>query len=110
MEPAPEAEASTDRVERAVREVVRTINDSASDRRVELREMAVRLLRDEVEMDRPAQPAPEATRSSNPFAMSIPLFLVGGLMVILFPPVGLLLFVAAIATMLWGVATVFLGR
>ena len=54
--------------------------------------------------------APAARESVNPFGIGIPLILVGGVMLVMFPPVGLLIFGAALVMMVWGVAAVFLVR
>ena len=75
-----------------------------------MREMAVHLLRDEVEIKVAEEVSQTSGSSVNPFGIGIPLILVGGVMLILFPPVGLLLFGAAAVMMVWGVVTVFLVR
>lgn len=100
------------RVEGLARELTRTINGGAAESREHLRELAIELiregivtesLRDEVEV-RPAD------NSFNPFAIAIPLALAGALLIILFPPVGLLLFMAAFFMMGWGIITTVLTR
>ena len=108
---SPAEEALGVRVEGQARELVETINAGAMEYREQLRETAVLVLRDEVEIARPTTPGTAASSQSfNPFAFGIPLLLVGGVMVILFPPVGLLLFAAAAVMMAWGLAAILLTR
>jgi hypothetical protein len=99
-----------DQVEGLARDLAHTISTAPAGERERLRDMAVHLLRDEVEINAPADAAPAARESVNPFGIGIPLILVGGVMLVMFPPVGLLLFGAAAVMMVWGVATVFLAR
>jgi hypothetical protein len=105
------AERADHRVERLARELVSTINTGSVEHRERLREMAVRLLRDEVtlgELDEPeARPSSSAF---SPIGVAIPLSLVGGVMLILFPPVGLMLFGTAAVMVLWGLAAVLVAR
>jgi hypothetical protein len=86
------------------------ISTAPPGQRERLREMAVHLLRDEVEISQPSEAPTVSLGSTNPFAIGIPLVLVGGIMLILFPPVGLLLFAAAAVMMVWGVAAVMVRR
>ena len=99
------------RVDRLARELARTINAGVMEQRVQLRETAIHLLRDEVEVV-VGQAAPSSLPSHdfNAFGIAIPLFLVGAVMIILFPPVGLLLFAAAVVMMAWGLGAVVLHR
>lgn len=56
-------------------------------------------------------PAPAASASANPFALGIPLAMVGFLLLILFPPVGIVLVGFAAVVMAWGlVSGLILGR
>lgn len=109
-------EHTTDKDEREVqiegltRDLAQIISTAPAGQRERLRDMAVQLLRDEVEVMRPTTDAPEPRNASNPFGMGIPLFLVGGVMLIMFPPVGLLLCAAAALMMTWGVAATLLMR
>lgn len=107
-EQTPEA-----RVEALARQLAETINAGTVDGRERLRELAVGLLRDEVEVTEPlrsAAPQPEGRGGFNPFAIGIPFILMGSLLVFLFPPVGLLMFAAAALMLGWGVATTLLRR
>jgi hypothetical protein len=97
-------------IEGAARDLARMISTAPPGQRERLREMAVHLLRDEVDVIQPADAAPAASGTLNPFAIGIPLLLVGGVMLVMFPPVGLLLFAAAALMMVWGVAAVLLSH
>ena len=99
-------------IESLARDLARTISTAPPGQREQLRDMAVHLLRDEVELAPPLPDFDAAPRaaSTNPFAIGIPLLLVGAVMLILFPPVGLLLCGAAALMMLWGVASVVFAR
>jgi hypothetical protein len=46
----------------------------------------------------------------NPLAIAIPLSLMGFVMLILFPPVGLTLFATAVVMVFWGLASVLFTR
>ena len=97
-------------IEEMVHDLARTISAAPAGERERLRDMAVHLLRDEVEITAPAEVVPPPSGKMNPFAIGIPLILAGGVMLVMFPPVGLLLFAAAGVMMVWGVATVLLVR
>jgi hypothetical protein len=97
-------------IESLARDLAQTINAAPAAERERLRDMAVHLLREEVELNAPADVAPRSVGTVNPFAIGIPLMLVGGVMLVMFPPVGLLLFGAAVLMMVWGVATVVVVR
>lgn len=103
-------EGTGDQIEDLARDLARTISAAPAGERERLRDMAVHLLRDEVEIRRAVEEQPPPSGAVNPFAIGIPLILVGGVMVVMFPPVGLLLFGAAAVMMVWGVATVLLVR
>ena len=105
------------RVEGLARELARTINSGAAEGRERLRELAIELIREDVRVDPDPVPdvvaaATTATVASsfNPFGVAIPLFLMGGVLAILFPPVGILLFMAAIFMMAWGIVGSLLAR
>lgn len=97
-------------IEGLARDLARKISAAPAGERERLRDMAVHLLRDEVEIKAPVDVARTTGGTVNPFAIGIPLILVGGVMLVMFPPVGLLLFGAAVVMMVWGVATVFFAR
>jgi hypothetical protein len=104
------AERADQGVERLARELASTINTGAVEHRERLREMAVRVLRDEVMLaDAEVEAMPSGT-GFNPLAIAIPLSLMGFVMLILFPPVGLTLFATAVVMVFWGLASVLFTR
>ncbi len=98
------------RVEELTQELAQAINAGAEERREQLREMAVHQLRDQVTVVESGALAAEPGQGFNPFGIAIPLVLVGGVLLILFPPVGLFLFATAGMMMLWGVAAILFSR
>lgn len=107
-----DAELTEERVESLARALAQRINSAPSERREQLREMVVHLVRDEVQIAPPAV-VPRAGGGGaafNPFAIGIPLGLAGAVLIILFPPVGLMVFAAAGLTMAWGVLSVLFSR
>jgi len=100
-------------VEALARELADTINAGQVEGRERLREVALNLLRDEVQLSEavPASaPAVAPPGSFNPFGIGIPLILMGSVLVFLFPPVGLLMFAAAAVMIAWGVGTTLLRQ
>ena len=101
------------RVEALAREIADTINAGQVEGREQLREVALSLLRDEVRLSEssptPASP-PAGPGTFNAFGIGIPLFLMGSVLVFLFPPVGLLMFAAAAVMIAWGIGTTLLRR
>lgn len=107
-----EARAREGRVVALVHDIAHTINAGEIEEREFLREFAVNLLRDEVQLSAPttaAALAPPAA-SFNPFGIGIPLFLMGAVLVFLFPPVGLVLFAAAAVVVAWGMGSALFAR
>jgi hypothetical protein len=100
------------RVEALAREITDTINAGQLEERERLQEVALALLRDEVQLTEPPPVVvqPPAAGTFNPFGIGIPLILMGGVLVFLFPPVGLLMFAAAAVMIAWGVGATLLGR
>lgn len=89
------------------------MNDAPAIDRDELRTYALGLLREEIrETEAPAGVDSRAgTGPFNPLGMGIPVLLVGGFLVFLFPPVGLLLIAVAGFLVVWGIlVTLFGGR
>ena len=109
-EPNSSDETMDRRIEGHARDLAQVISTAPPGQRERLRDMAVHLLRDEVEIVQPTEATVAETGAMNPFGIGIPLVLVGGVMLILFPPVGLLLFAAAAFMMVWGVAAVMMRR
>jgi len=100
-------------VEALARQLADTINAGPVERRERLRDVALGLLRDEVQLTDPQPqplPAPAATGTFNPFGIGIPLVLMGSVLVFLFPPVGLLMFATAAVMIAWGVGTTLLRQ
>lgn len=100
------------RVEGLARELARTINSGAAESREQLRDLAVELIRDGVvtESYRDEVAVRRAADGFNPFGVAIPLAIAGALLFILFPPVGFLLFMAAIFMAGWGLLAIVLTR
>jgi len=99
------------RVAALAREIADVINAAQAEGREGLREDAVSILRDEVQiLEPPSAAAPAVADSFNPFGIGIPLVLMGGVMVFLFPPVGLLLFAVAGVVVAWGLAATLLAH
>lgn len=89
------------------------MNELPTADRDELRAYAVGLVREEVRGEEETVEGNRETRpaSFNPLGMGIPVLLVGAFLIFLFPPVGMLLILAAAVLVIWGlVATLFSGR
>jgi hypothetical protein len=72
-------------------------------RQAELREYALSLLKEETETNKVRNVAPASRRHLapfNPLALAFPLFLIGGILWLAFPPMGNTLLIAA-ALRLW---------
>ncbi|MBI4514858.1 MAG: hypothetical protein HY699_03455 [Deltaproteobacteria bacterium] len=104
-------DAVEEKVERLAREVAREINAGPQEGREILREIAVAVIREEVEIapadDRRAAPA---LGSLNLFGIGIPLFLIGSVLVFLFPPIGLLFFATGGVMVIGGLGAVVVSR
>ena len=92
------------------RQLADEINAGGAEGRELLRDIAVGTLRDEVVTVEPVVQDTVRAGSFNPFGIGIPLLLVGGLLVFIFPPVGLLLFGVAIVALAWGVLAALFTR
>lgn len=99
-------------MEALARELADTINAGQVEGREQLRDVALSLLRDEVQLSEPlpTSASPRVAGTFNAFGIGIPLLLMGGVLVFLFPPVGLLMFAAAALMIAWGVGTTLLRR
>ena len=112
-EQAGSERAQEARVVALAREIAETINGGTVGGRDVLREMAVNLLRDGVQITPPVDPSGKPVAgvgTFNPFGIGIPLVLMGGVLLFLFPLVGLLMFAAAAVMLVWGVAATWLAR
>ncbi len=105
--------ALEERIEELVEEISGLIQSSQAGHQEELKEYAISLLRGEEGIGRakahPVEVA-EAGPAFNPFGLAIPLFLIGGLLLFLFPPVGVLLLLTGMAMGGWGVLWTFFSR
>ena len=99
------------RVAALARQIAETINTGNAEERELLRDLAVNVLRDEVQViETPRQVERSSSGSFNPFGIGIPFVLMGMVLVFLFPLVGLLMFAAAAVMIAWGVGTTLLAR
>jgi len=104
------------RVEELAREIVKTINEAedagSPGVRSELKDFTIGLLNDALETAEIVRP--EQTGSDdvpfNPVGMAIPVFGAGAVLFFLFPPVGILLFGAAVVMIVWGVVASLVRR
>jgi hypothetical protein len=96
-------------------ELAALINTATGEGRETLRELALTIVREEVrtlerDSEVAAAPAVPPKQRTNAIAMAIPLFLMGCVTVILFPPVGLLLFLLCGVLVIVGIFTSVFGR
>lgn len=114
-QPTPDPErASQAQVVNLARQLAAAINAGPLAVREQWCEDAVSLVRSAVEIpDLPTEPAPDRGAGNgtfNPFGIGIPLVLMGGVLIFLFPPVGLLFFALAGIMVAWGVGATLLAR
>jgi hypothetical protein len=95
------------RVEQLTRELAEAINDAEAGGRVVMRDYAIDLLRDSVGSevgDAPVETEKKSAKAPlNPFAMGIPFLLIGAVLTVIFPPVGVALLALGTVTCLIGV-------
>lgn len=94
------------RVEQLARELAEAINEAEGGGRVVMRDYAIDLLRDSVgsevgEAD-DAAPRAQAKPPLNPFALGIPMLLIGAVLAFIFTPVGVALLALGVVTCLIG--------
>ncbi len=109
-EPSQELE---EKIETLTRELSGLINAAGTKGREELRDYAVSLLQGETETTVGEEPPPARETASSPFnplALSIPFFLIGAFLLLLFPPVGIFLLAFAVLMALWGGLSVLLFK
>jgi hypothetical protein len=105
-----------DRVEDLTRELAQTINGAdvpeRPDIRAELKEFAINLLQEAIPSSEriPVAVVQNGKATFNPLAMGIPLFFAGAVLIFLFPPVGMMLFAASLAMVVWGFVTSMVMR
>jgi hypothetical protein len=102
------------RVESLASEIAELINTSEGEERNDLKDLALSIVREEVRSGAESAEGSEAEDKAegpfNPIAMAIPVFLIGAVMVVLFPPVGLLLLGLAGLLVFWGVSASMFAR
>lgn len=95
------------RVETLASEIADLINTSNGAERNDLRDLVLSIVREDVRIGDEGVQAPGVTpvhaQPFSPLVMGIPVFLMGCVMVVLFPPVGLLLFAASFLLVGWGI-------
>lgn len=95
------------RVEQLARELAEAINDAEAGGRVVMRDYAIDLLRDSVGSEVTDEAVEAAGKPAqaplNPFAMGIPFLLIGAVLTVIFPPVGVALLALGTVTCLVGV-------
>ncbi len=104
-----------DRIEDLTRTIANTINEAEvperPEIRAELRDFAINLLKESVVPSEPVVIASgDGGATFNPLAMGIPVFFAGGVLIFLFPPVGMMLFAASVVLIVWGLATSMMSR
>jgi len=104
-----------DRVEDLTRAIATTINEAEvperPEIRSELRDFAITLLKESIVLPEATTGAAEgAGNAFNPLAMGIPLFFAGVVLFFLFPPVGMMLFVASVLMIVWGLVASMVTR
>jgi hypothetical protein len=100
-----ESRGVEDRVEKLAAEIASLIDHAELGERKDLRDLAIGVLRERVGDAGGPQPLPAsaaAPQAFNPLGIGLPLLLVGGVLVFLFPPIGLLILLLAAAMLVWG--------
>jgi len=95
-----------ERIDQLTRELAEAINEAEAEGRVVMRDYAIDLLRDEVETQAQAPADGTVSRSSpplNPFALGIPVLLIGVVLTFIFTPVGVALLLLGTLTCVIGV-------
>ena len=101
-----DGDAVDERVEQLTRELAEAINEAQADGRTVMRDYAIDLLRDSVGSevdDAPAVAAEGPSKPLNPFALGLPVLLIGVLLTFIFPPVGVALFLLGVILCAFGV-------
>jgi len=99
------------RAEQLALQLARLLNEIEGPEREAVRELLVERLREETEPIEPMSPrAQPRSADFNPLGIGIPVFLMGTVMLVVFPPVGLLLLVAAAVLVVWGLLVTLVAR
>lgn len=111
---APGGAIIEERIEEITREIAGLIGRAPAQSRRDLRDFATGLLRERIsEALAPAPPDVREARTGSTFSaigFAIPLFLMGSLLLFLFPPVGLVLLMMAVVMLLWGLVASLIFR
>ena len=96
-------EAREQEIERLAQELGRLIQGADPERRHDLKELAIALMREEfIHKDEPVPGAGSAPAPFNPLGTGVLLFFLGGALSFIFGPVGLLLMFFGVIFVLWG--------
>lgn len=96
-------EAREQEIERLAQELGRLIQGADPERRHDLKELAIALMREEfIHKAEPAPGAGTAPAPFNPLGTGVLLFFLGGGLSFVFGPVGLLLMLGGITFVVWG--------
>jgi hypothetical protein len=96
-------EAREQEIERLAQELGRLIQGADPERRDDLKELAIALMREEfIHKDEPAPGAGTTPAPFNPLGTGVLLFFLGGALSFIFGPVGLLLMLSGAAFVIWG--------
>jgi hypothetical protein len=104
------------RLEELAREVIKTISEAEDvgqpGIRTELRDFTIGLLNDGLETSEPvvAESTGEKDAPVNPLGMALPVVIAAGVLLLLFPPVGVLLFGVAAVMVVWGLIASLVRR
>jgi len=95
-------EAREQEIERLAQELGRLIQGADPERRDDLKELAIALMREE--FIHKVEPAPDAATPApfNPLGTGVLLFFLGGGLSFVFGPVGLLLMLGGVTFVVWG--------
>lgn len=96
-------EAREQEIERLAQELGRLIQGADPERRHDLKELAIALMREEfIHTNEPEPGAGSMPAPFNPLGTGVLLFFLGGGLSFIFGPVGLLLMLSGIAFVIWG--------
>ena len=96
-------EAREQEIERLAQELGRLIQGADPERRHDLKELAIALMREEfIHKDEPVPGAGSTPAPFNPLGTGVLLFFLGGALSFIFGPVGLLLMVFGVIFVFWG--------
>jgi hypothetical protein len=113
-DPERRAPTSDADVERLAEQLGRVVDSAPEEEREELREYAIELVRQEAgnapEVEGRRSSEPRSTARLGVFGLVALLALVGGILLFVLPPVGIVLFLLALPIAAWGVVQTLLAR